>query len=441
MKKILLVLFAAMTFSVTASAQKYHDILATAEDVEPIALRSLEPQIADAAENLEKNIAEMRSASLENQIANMLFDTEAAARKINKKQLFDIEIAKKTAAPTDAQIQAVYDQNRDQIGDQTLADVRSQIVSFLRNEAELQTARNFVAALRKKYAVTLGKDVNAPNLAPTDVLASVGARKLTAAELEEKIKPSIYEMRLKVYAAVMSSVMQTLYSNLVLKEASKQKIAPEIYIKREITDRLTEGSDEEQQRLQALLQDKLFRQYKVKYYLAEPPAPVQNISTDDDPARGRIDAKVKVVMFTDFQCPACARVHPVLKKVLERYGDDVRFVVRDFPLAEIHKNALLAAQAANAQGKFFEYIELLYANQDALDAASLKRYAVIAGLDAKRFAADLDSGKFADEVRKDREDGEEYGITGTPTVFINGVRVRELSEEAFSNAIRQILNR
>jgi len=171
---------------------------------------------------------------------------------------------------------------------------------------------------------------------------------------------------------------------------------------------------------------------------------VQNISTDDDPAKGNANAPVTVVMFSDFQCPACAATHPVLEVVLARYGDRVHFVVRDFPLTQIHENSFKAAQAAaaaHAQGKFFPYIELLYKNQNSLDTASLKRFASEIGLNRKQFDADLDGGRFADEVKKDMQAGLTYGVDSTPTIFVNGVKVRQLSVLAFRRAIEKALKK
>ncbi len=190
------------------------------------------------------------------------------------------------------------------------------------------------------------------------------------------------------------------------------------------------------------MQKRLFEKYNAKILLREPAPFVQKISVDDDPARGIPKAPVMVVMFTDFQCPACSATHPVLQNVLAEYGDKVRLVVRDFPLTQIHNNSLKAAQAAaaaNAQGKFFEYTGLLYKNQNSLDIASLKRFATEIGLNQKQFAADLDSGRFAAEIKKDMADGASYGISSTPTVFVNGVKVRRLSVTAFRNAIDRAL--
>ena len=99
----------------------------------------------------------------------------------------------------------------------------------------------------------------------------------------------------------------------------------------------------------------------------------------------------------------------------------------------MHPNARKAAEAANAahaQGKFFEYVALLLKRQNALDVSSLKKYASELGLDRVRFDAALDGGKYAAEVKHDMDDGELYGIDSTPAIFINGIALREMSGEA-----------
>jgi protein-disulfide isomerase len=125
-------------------------------------------------------------------------------------------------------------------------------------------------------------------------------------------------------------------------------------------------------------------------------------------------------------------MEPILDEVLKSYGTKVKLVVRDFPL-NMHANARKAAEAANAahaQGKFFEYTALLFKRQNALDVPSLKKYASELGLDRARFDAALDGGKYAAEVRHDIEDGEIYGIDSTPAIFVNGIALREMSMEA-----------
>ena len=201
-------------------------------------------------------------------------------------------------------------------------------------------------------------------------------------------------------------------------------------------------SDEEQSALEAALRKRLYEKYSVKVLYKEPEPLVENISVDDDPATGPAGAPVTIIMFSDFQCSACAATHPLLKKAMAEHPGKVRLVVRDFPLESIHANAFraaLAANAAHAQGKFFEYTELLYSRQQALDDASLNKFATELGLNVKQFEIDSKSEKTAAEVRKDIAYGEANSINSTPTIFVNGVRVRNLSLDGLRSAIGRAL--
>ena len=154
---------------------------------------------------------------------------------------------------------------------------------------------------------------------------------------------------------------------------------------------------------------------------------VENVSADDDPALGPEDAPVTIIEFCDFQCPFSKRhSDETLPLILSTYGDQVRYVLRDFPPTTIHTQAQKAAEAAQCafeQGKFWEYHDMLFQNQDALEVANLKAYAMALGLDESAFNLCLDSGKYAEEVQKDFEDGQSYGVYGSPTFFINGRKV------------------
>jgi protein-disulfide isomerase len=155
------------------------------------------------------------------------------------------------------------------------------------------------------------------------------------------------------------------------------------------------------------------------------PAQMAKLAQGDAPAFGPADAKVTIVEFSDFQCPFCSRAANATTQVKEKYKDKVRFVFRQFPLS-FHKDAHLAAQAslaAGAQGKFWEYHDKLFANQQALDRASLEKYAQELGLDMAKFKKALDDKTFAAQVDADFKLGEEVGVDGTPTMFLNGARV------------------
>ena len=157
------------------------------------------------------------------------------------------------------------------------------------------------------------------------------------------------------------------------------------------------------------------------------PAAIVDVAVAGRPYRGRADAPVTVVEFTDYQCPFCARhFRETYRGLLSRYADTVRYVVRNFPIAVLHPQAHKAAEAAECadeQGAFWRYHDLLFERAPALDVESLRAYAAEAGLDRGRFDGCLGSGRKAQVVAKDVADGVAYGVTATPTFFINGQRV------------------
>ena len=170
------------------------------------------------------------------------------------------------------------------------------------------------------------------------------------------------------------------------------------------------------------------------------------VSVDDDPSKGSNDAPVTIIEFSDFECSFCARFYlQTLPQIEENYiqTGKVRFVYRDYPL-RFHKHAKMAAEAsecAKEQDKYWEYHDILYENQNALDNESLKQYAKDLGLDITEFNECLDSGKMAQEVEKDFQDGVSYGIKGTPTFFINEIKVVGAQPyEVFQQIIEQELN-
>ena len=431
-------LFIAVAVSIKAQRTT---ILAKANGVNYTAA-DLDPATREAFEGLAKQILADRTELLGEVIAQMLFKEEASAGKTTVDSFLEAELPKRLPTPTAAEIQAVYDANKDSIGGATLAQVRPQIVQFLQRESYPKAMAKLVADLKLKHKVVIGKDVNALNLLPTDVLATVDAKPITVQFYNEKTGQALYELRASIYEKTYDYLETIIYNSIVAAEAKKFDLNSSDLIAREITDKMKDYSAEEREMLEKNFRSSLYKKYGVSILLTEPPPFIQKISVDDDPSTGSVNAPVTIVMFSDFQCPACSATHPVLKKVMADYSDKIRFVVRDYPLTQIHKNSFKAAEAANAanaQGKFFEYIELLYNNQESLDTPSLKSFAAQIGLDPAKFAADLDSGKFADEVKKDAEAGNEYGVNSTPTIFVNGYKVRNLSAKAFREAIDRVL--
>ncbi|MBI2012365.1 DsbA family protein [Candidatus Curtissbacteria bacterium] len=154
--------------------------------------------------------------------------------------------------------------------------------------------------------------------------------------------------------------------------------------------------------------------------------------------KGDPNAPVKIVEFADFQCPACATAHPIIKKVVEENAEKSYFVFRHYPLS-IHKNAKLAAQACEAageQGKFWEMHDLLFENQNQWSQASgakemFENYAGQLNLDLVKFKSDFDEG--IGLIEQDFADGNRVGVDSTPTFFINGVKYPGVISEAQLN--------
>lgn len=168
------------------------------------------------------------------------------------------------------------------------------------------------------------------------------------------------------------------------------------------------------------------------------------VSTEGRPARGPEDAPVTIVEFTDYQCPFCKRhFDEVTPTLFDTYGDDVRYVVRNFPLTSIHPQAQKAAEAAecaHAQGRFWEYHDTLFENPRALGVADLKGHARSVGLDEAEFDACLDGGETEDVVQADVEEGQNLGVSGTPTFFVNGLRYTGATPpDVFLDRIEQAL--
>ncbi len=167
----------------------------------------------------------------------------------------------------------------------------------------------------------------------------------------------------------------------------------------------------------------LRKAYGLNVQLPYPDLPRIDVSVDDDPSVGPADAPVTIIQFAEYQCPYCGRARESLDEVEKNYPGKVRFVFRDFPLG-FHDRAIPAAVAANCaekQGKYWEVHDALMSNQRALEEADLERVAREAKLDVEKWQACRQDPTMEAEIRKDMEDGQKAGVSGTPAFFINGV--------------------
>ncbi len=429
-------------FALSLIAQKPDEVLATATGLTftPSALSEDGRKLFLSQNTV---VASERTRLLSQMEADLLLDAEARSLGVTR-DLFVTTEMKKVAAPTETEIKQVFDANRANFGERTIDDVRKQIVAFLRQNAEQKALNDLVESLKAKYKFAPGKDINAADLKPMEAVFTITGKSVSAQEFDARYKADIYDVRAEIAGEIIADLENAIFSTLVNQEAKARNIDAGDLIAVEITNKIREFSNDERVELESSFRKRLFTKFSVKVMVREPVPVARNVLVDDDPASGKAAAPVTVVMFSDFQCSACSATHPVLKKVLGEYGDKVRFVVRDFPLESLHENAFraaLAANAARAQGKYFEYIDVLYRNQESLDNASLKKFAVDLGLNIKQFELDFSSEKAATEIRKDMADGNEYGIRGTPAIFVNGVKVHSLSIDGFRNSLDKALAR
>jgi protein-disulfide isomerase len=289
---------------------------------------------------------------------------------------------------------------------------------------------------------------------PAETVAEVDGRPVSRSELEEKAAASLRQLDQQRQRVLEATLEQIVEERLIAAEAARRGVTAEEYLAGEVASRSAAVSDAdveafyndnqarirqpkeavagqirsylEQQRRQQARQEvvaALRKTHPVAMHLE--PLRVE-LETAGAPSRGPAGAPVTVVEFSDFQCPYCQRMNPVLSRMEETYGQRVRLVFRQFPLSAIHSHAETAAEAAlcaRAQGKFWEMHDALFAHQQELGEARIRELAAGLGLDADRFGDCLASGEQSKAVEADLEAGQAAGVAGTPTVFVNGRQV------------------
>lgn len=167
------------------------------------------------------------------------------------------------------------------------------------------------------------------------------------------------------------------------------------------------------------------------------------INTQGAPFLGPENAPVVIVEFSDFECPYCGTVSPLLEEALAKYPKEVKIVFKQFPLS-LHKqarSAALASLAAHRQGKFWEYHDLLFENQKSLSEAKYLELAKKIGLDPERFSKDYKGPAGQQALGRDMADAQMAGVHGTPTIFVNGRRLKERNSKELLQMIAQELGK
>jgi protein-disulfide isomerase len=440
----------------------------------PVTRKEIDDRLAADIAGLQRQVIEARKHELDLQINSRLLDAEAQRRGTSALKLVKDEVMAKAAEPTEPEARAFYEQNKSRIKAE-FDVVRPDIMNYLRAERQRASAQALAERLRAAARIRLFVAEATPPASAAErarVFATVNDQPITSGDVEEALRPLIFSVQEQVYALRRRDTELRVNDLLLEAEAKRRGLTGKALLDAEIERRVKPATEKEaeefynqnkerisgdfaqvkEQVLQYLKERaeseavaayaaELRRAAQIKLLLNAPQPPTYSIATDDQPAKGSQSAAVTVVEFTDYQCPACAQAQPVVERLMREYGDRVRLVVRDFPL-ERHPDSYKAAQAAEAaraQGKYWEYTALLMQHQSALDAAHLKEYATQLGLDRQKFAAALDAGQYAEQVQRDVQDGNSYGVGGTPTFFVNGRRLSENTYEALKAATEAAL--
>jgi len=198
------------------------------------------------------------------------------------------------------------------------------------------------------------------------------------------------------------------------------------------------------QSLKAVKEGKSATELKAMLSAGPGPQPVLDepvaLSTEGAPVKGPAMAKITLVEFSDFECPYCSQAVLELEAIQKAFPNDVKLIYKQFPLAAIHGNAMVAAEAAlaaHAQGKFWPMHDLMFANHSKLSRENILAWAKDLGCDMTKFTADMNSEKTKAQIARDLEQGEQAGVEGTPTVFVNGKHYNgSLALQPFSDVLQ-----
>ena len=302
----------------------------------------------------------------------------------------------------------------------------------------------------------------------TRVVATVGTRSITLAEVEQAVALPLYQTEEQRAKLLNESIQHLIEEKLLAAEAARVGLTvPELIAKASESETVAKLADlsgpvrqakqpfqmetlspsfqtsEDMSRIRQALLVQLRRNTKIHVSLLRPELPVLNVSADDDPWIGTADAPVTIIEFSDFECPYCKRSVPILKELLAKYPGQLKLVYRDFP-GQNHQQARSAAEAAQCaaeQGRFWEYHDALFTRKSPATGWNFLSIAEDLDLHPVTFAACLQEYRYREEVLKDVRDGLKLGVTSTPTFFINGrplVGARPLAD--FQAVIDTLLN-
>ncbi|MFO0585801.1 MAG: thioredoxin domain-containing protein [Anaeromyxobacter sp.] len=364
-------------------------------DGDPVLYRDLPADVRALTAAFPARRAAAREAASRRALADALLSLEAKRRGVTPRALWEEEVLKKVG-PTTADELTSMAARTPRLAGKKLEDVRGPLEGLILAEKlevrEAELARSLEAAFPERPP------------APPQALA----------QADRKALEELMVARWRAANAIVDE-------RLVRGTAYRERVTVEVL------------------RKDASAMARLQQGHAVKFLLPEPPAVGWTPELEGSPSRGPADAKVTFVEYADFQCPYCGRSWPMVHAALAPYRDRVRYVFRNVPLP-FHERALLAAEAglaADAQGKFFELADLLFANQAELGLEGILGHARQAGLDVDRLARELTQGRWRAEALWQRREAFLKGLPGTPMLLVNG-RPVPLGDEGYTvDAIRK----
>ncbi len=287
-----------------------------------------------------------------------------------------------------------------------------------------------------------------------EVVASVGGVAISEAELEEAARGQLMKIRAQIYEAKKRTLDTMIDEKLIAKAAEEQGVSVEEYVAERVDAKVAEPTDEDIEafyesqkgRIRAPLErvrDRIAQHLKQTRTAEKRQEMIARLKENADvkvmlePPRTEVslegaaytsgdgEGKIVMVEFSDYECPYSKRARATVRKVLDQYEGKIRYAFFDFPLA-FHKNAMKAHEAARCagkQGKYAEYSDKVFENQQNLGVEGLKQYAEDLGLESEAFDACLDEGKTSASVHQSVEKGKSVGVSGTPAFFVNGIMI------------------
>src|SRR5262245_53019001 len=355
------------------------DVLAVVNGVK-ILPKEVDDSIKKQVDDLQKQVIQARKHELDLEINTRLLEAEAKKRGITSSALLEREVVSKVKRATEEEALAFYQQNKQAL-QQEFKDLKDGIINYLTNQHQQVEADKLANSFRTSYPVKILVDQPTPPAKPEDgarVFAIVNGENITSARIEEDLLPFIFNVQMEIYKLRKSALDVKINDALLEKEAQNRKVTTRALLDAEVAGKVKKVTEPdardfyeankekiqgeyaplkekiinylgqlEEQKAESAFADQLRKSAKIEIYLKEPVAPVLSIATDDRPSKGKPDAPVTIIEFTDYQCPSCGSLHPIIEQLVGEYGERLRLVIRDFPL-DRHENAFKAAEAAEA---------------------------------------------------------------------------------------------